>query len=313
MESPAIDAPQDAARSLDADAPLSSPEVAARLARLALVARRRPELRRRGRRRSRRRGHGTEAIDTRGYSPGDDPRLIAWPAYARFERLLVRVVADEVPLRLALVVDTSASMGFGAPTKLRQATRIAAGLATLALGSEDRVAAVAAAAAPTAALRATGGRRGLARLLRTLTDLAPQGTTDLAAAATAATAAAGGRALCVILSDLLDPAGALEGARALRVRGHEVALVEILTPFEEDPPELSGFELEDEETGEIVELPPGGARAAYRRALAEHRAEVDAGALTLGAPVLRVSTEEPFDSIVGKAMMSGLLGRAGSL
>lgn len=291
------------------DASLLDPEMTARLAQLALVARRIPEARRKGRRRTRRIGSGTDAIDTRPYALGDDPRRIAWPAYARLERLLTRVVADEAPLRLILVVDQSASMGFGSPTKLRQACRIAAGLAAVALSGEDRVAALAVDEAPGAALTATSGRKGLARLLRVLDGLEPKGKTQLARAAGAAGAVARGRGLCIVLSDCFDPDGVTTTLRSLAARGHEVALVEVLDPFEIDPPDLSGAELEDEETGEIVELPAGGAKEAYLAALEAHRAEIDEALAELDAPVLRVTTEEPFDSIVGKALASAFLAR----
>ena len=293
------------------DESLLSPAMASRLARLALIARRLPDARRRARRRTRRVGAGVEAIDTRPYALGDDPRRIAWAAYARMERLLVRVVADEAPLRLVLVVDTSASMGFGRPNKLVQASRIAAGLAAVALGAEDRVAAVGSAGEPQSVMRATGGRRGMARLLSLLNGLRAGGPTDLTAAGDSAAAAAGGRGLCVLLSDTFDERGVLAAARRLRSRGHEVALVEVLDPFEVEPPDLSGCELEDEETGEIVELPGGGAREAYRRALEEHRGRIDEGLAELEAPVLRVTTAEPFDSIVGKALRTGFV-RPGS-
>jgi hypothetical protein len=68
--------------------------------------------------------------------------------------------------------------------------------------------------------------------------------------------------------------------------------------------------VEDDETGELIELPPSRAGDAYRVALAAHRAAVDAEAAQLGAPVLRVTTAEPFDAIVGKAIQVGLV-RAG--
>src|SRR5580704_16290426 len=157
--SPVADAP------LSPDASLLSPEIAARLGRLTLLSRRLADARRRGRRRTRRAGSGVELIDTRPYVHGDDPRLVAWAAYARLERLLVRLVADEAPLRLALVVDASASMRFGSPTKLRQAVRVAAGLAAVALTGEDRFAAFGASSGKVGAVRASGGRAGMARLL----------------------------------------------------------------------------------------------------------------------------------------------------
>ncbi len=188
---------------------------------------------------------------------------------------------------------------------------MAAGLAAVALSGEDRFAAIGTASGVLTAVRASGGRGGMARLLGFLEGLAPGGGTDLAAAAGAVTGAAGGRALCVIVSDLLDPAGALAGARAVRSRGHEVALVEVLDPFEIEPPDLTDIDLEDEETGEIVALSPRGAGEAYRAALAKHRAGVDEGAAELGAPVLRVTTADAFDDVVGDALRAGLL-RGGS-
>ena len=302
----------DVAAALSPSASLLSPEIAARLGRLSLLSRRLSDARRRGRRQNRRAGGGTEMIDTRPYVVGDDPRRIAWAAYARLEKLLVRLVADETPLRLALVVDTSASMGFGTPSKLRQGVRVAAGLASVALSGEDRFAAIGSASGVLSAVRASGGRGGMARLLPFLEGLTASGTTDLASAAGAVTSAAGGRALCVLVSDLLDPAGALAGARAVRARGHEVALVEVLDPSEIDPPDLADVDLEDEETGEIVALAPRGAADAYRAALARQRASVDEGAAELGASVLRVTTAQPFDAIVGEALRAGLL-RGGAL
>lgn len=292
------------------DDSLLAPSFLQRLDRLQLVSRRLAEARRRGRRRTRRAGSGVEAIDQRAYVPGDDARRIDWKAYARFERLFVRVVAEESPLRLALVLDTSASMGFGAPSKLQQSARLAAGFAAVALGGEDRVAALATSESARLVGRPGSGRRGLLSLCASLDGLRAERGTSLASAASVATSALGGRGLCVIVSDLLDPDGALSGARACRLRGHEVVLVEVLTPFEIDPPDLSGLELEDAETGAIVELPPEGALAAYRESLATHRAELDAEAAELGIGVLRVSTEEAFDEVLIRALESGVLRHA---
>ncbi len=96
------------------------------------------------------------------------------------------------------------------------------------------------------------------------------------------------------------------------MRGHEVTIVEVLDPFEIDPGEIDGLDLEDDESEEIVVMPRQGARAAYLEALAEHRARVDEGAAEIGAPVLRVTTAEPFDGVISKALAAGLL-RGGGL
>jgi uncharacterized protein (DUF58 family) len=289
------------------DASLLSPEMVARLARLSIVARKLANQRRAGRRRTRRVGSGIETIDLRAYAPGDDTRRIAWHAYARLERLLIRLVADEAPLRLTLVVDPSASMGYGSPTKLRHAARIAAGFAAVALGGEDRVA--------VAGVRPVNGRAGLPRVLAQLDRLEPKGKTDLPASVREVIGQAPGRGLCVIVSDFLEPerdGSVLAGAREARKYGYDVALVEVLAPFEVDPPDLDGMELECEETGELVELPETGARARFLEALAKHRAAIDEAARFIGAPVVRTTTDEAFETIVTRALAAGVFAGSAS-
>jgi uncharacterized protein (DUF58 family) len=305
------------------DVSLLSPEIVGRLGRLAIVARKIVSARRAGRRRIRRIGSGTETIDLRPYDVGDDTRRIAWHAYARMEKLLVRLVADEAPLRLTLVVDQSASMEFACAsgeagevplTKLRQATRIAAGFAAVALGGEDRVGIAVGSGEQARGQRPVSGRAGLTRILSSLDRLSATGRTDLAAsvrAALDATSSVSGRGVCLLVSDLFESEGVLAGAEEARRRGQQVAIVEVLTPFEIDPPDLSGLDLEDEETGELVELPEHGMRERFAVALAEHRAQIDEAARALDAAVVRTTTAESFETIVTRALAAGLLGGGG--
>jgi uncharacterized protein (DUF58 family) len=286
---------------------LLSPEMAVRLGRLAIAARRAATARRNGRRRVRRIGNGIETIDLRPYEVGDDPRRIAWHAYARLEKLLVRLVADEAPLRLVLAVDESASMAFGVPSKLRQATCIAAGFAAVALAGEDRVALAVGSGGRSRTHRYVTGRGSLPRLLAMLDAVTPSGGTDMAGTVRRAIELAPGRGICLLLSDLFEPQGLLAGAREARRRGYEVAIVEVLTPEEIDPPDLAGYDLEDAETGEIVELHESGVRERFVEALAGHRKRVEEEALRMDAAVLRATTSEPFERIVMRAIETGLI------
>ena len=120
--------------------------------------------------------------------------------------------------------------------------------------------------------------------------------------------AAPGRGVCFIISDLFEPQGALAGAREARQRGHDVAIIEVLAPFEIEPPDLSGVDVEDEETGELVELPEHGMRERFQQSLAVHRHQIDEAARAIGAVVVRTTTDEPFESIVMRALTAGLLG-----
>ncbi len=296
----------------DDDASLLSPHIVGRLGRLSILARKLVSARRSGRRRTRRVGGGTETIDLRPYDVGDDTRRIAWHAYARLEKLLVRLVADEAPLRLTLVVDQSGSMAYGSPSKVRQAARIAAGFAAVALGGEDRVALAVGSGGAARTHKPVTGKGGLARLLAALDSIAAVGTTDLPTTVRTVLDAAPGRGVCFIISDLFEPQGALAGAREARQRGHDVAIIEVLAPFEIEPPDLSGVDVEDEETGELVELPEHGMRERFQQSLAVHRHQIDEAARAIGAVVVRTTTDEPFESVVMRALTAGLLG-GGSL
>jgi hypothetical protein len=124
--------------------------------------------------------------------------------------------------------------------------------------------------------------------------------------------AAPGRGVCILISDLFESQGVLAGAREARRRGHEVAIVEVLAPFEIDPPDLAGFDLEDEETGEIVALPEHGMRERFAEALALHRQRIDEAARSISAIVVRTTTAEPFEAIVTRSLAAGLLGGGGT-
>ena len=116
---------------------LLAPEVLAQLARFRLANRRRVQGRYAGTHRSRRHGSSLDFADYREYVAGDDPRRIDLPAYQRLGRLLVKLYEAEDEAALRVVVDRSASMGFGRKTDT--ANQLAAAFAALAGGAQDRI------------------------------------------------------------------------------------------------------------------------------------------------------------------------------
>jgi len=116
-----------------------TPEFLAQLERLSLLSRRTFRGSIKGERRSPRRGHSVEFADYRAYGHGDDLRYVDWNIYARLDRLHVKLFVDEEDLCLHLLVDASASMGFGAPSKLDYAVRLAGALGFVGLVNHERV------------------------------------------------------------------------------------------------------------------------------------------------------------------------------
>jgi uncharacterized protein (DUF58 family) len=70
-----------------------------------------------GNRRSKAKGSAIEFSDFREYTLGDDYRSIDWNAYARFERLFVKLYMEEREAYITVFLDASASMDQGEPNK----------------------------------------------------------------------------------------------------------------------------------------------------------------------------------------------------
>ena len=86
------------------------PEVERAAARFRLAMPRRALTGRIGDRLGRGLGASIEFEEHRAYRPGDDLRHVDWRAYARTDRLDVKLFREEVAPIVDLVVDTSASM-----------------------------------------------------------------------------------------------------------------------------------------------------------------------------------------------------------
>lgn len=241
------------------------PATLARLSGVGLTARRPSALPSPGRRPSRRHGSSPEFADYRDYAPGDDLRRVDWNAYARLDRLYLRLYRAEHAGSVALYLDRSASMTFGG--KSATAGRIAAILAYTALHSHDRIS-VAALGGP--ALPPQSGHQAIPRVFRFISEqmTAPAGDST-------GPISAGGPGTALLISDLLTDDDWRTNLLYLRSAGCEVGIIQILAP-EEITPDLRGeFQLRDVESGETVDV-SGSANLdrLYRQALDSYLAGI---------------------------------------
>ena len=84
-------------------------------------------------------GSSCEFADYRDYIPGDDITKIDWNAYARFEKLYLKLYLDERQLHTRIYIDASRSMDYGNSKKADVALKIAATLAYLSICEMDKV------------------------------------------------------------------------------------------------------------------------------------------------------------------------------
>ncbi|WPD18638.1 DUF58 domain-containing protein [Thermaerobacter composti] len=154
------------------------PATVALLNRLRLLGRRPLAGRMAGPHRSRRKGSSLEFADYREYVRGDDPRRLDWRALARLDRPYVREYADERDRTVHLLLDGSASLGFGG--KDRRLRELAAAFAYVALRHGDRVEVTLLRGATARRLVSARGPAGRSRIGRALAALDTwQGTTAL--------------------------------------------------------------------------------------------------------------------------------------
>ncbi len=84
-------------------------------------------------------GSSSDFADYRDYLPGDDTNKIDWNAYARFDKLYLKLFMDERQLHTRIYIDASRSMDYGKGQKAEQAVALAAALAYMAVNEMDRV------------------------------------------------------------------------------------------------------------------------------------------------------------------------------
>lgn len=160
-----------------------------------------------GEQRSIRHGGGLEFADHRPYVPGDDIRALDWNAYRAHKKLFIRQFEEQQDLSVSVLVDCSASVGFGDGAKFRAARRLALALAYFALSGLDSVSVHGLFSDRVATLPPLRGRGRYAAVLAFLEALAPSGPTELARALSRVAERSRRRGLAVLLTDGYDPGG----------------------------------------------------------------------------------------------------------
>ena len=149
-----------------------------RLSRLRLAMGHRTSMNLTGNRKSIQKGSSMEFSDFREYMPGDDLRRIDWNAYGRLDRLYVKEYMEEKEAVVSILIDTSASMNYGARKKSELACMLAAAFSYIGLNNMDRVMLydMRRMYLPFAA---EGGKRALPRLTDWLGQCSFEGTVDV--------------------------------------------------------------------------------------------------------------------------------------
>ena len=234
--------------------PLLSPELLAQLEKLELVSRKIFRGRMKGERRSKRKGQSVEFADFRNYVAGDDLRFIDWNTYARLDKLFLKMFLEEEDLHFYALIDASASMDFGDPTKLNYAKQLAAALGFIGLTRADRVKIETLgqpARKPGAVFR---GRHSLWRMVNYLESIQPGETASLAEGVKNFCLRNQSKGILVLITDLMDKSGYETALRYLTSQQMDVYVLHVLSAEETDPDLAGDLRLVDSEDSDYAEI-----------------------------------------------------------
>lgn len=241
-------------------------------------------------------GGGSEPAGGRPYEPGDDVRRMDWSLTARSGAPHVRTTIADRELETWIVVDGSASLDFGTADCAKRDLVLAAAASFAFLTARDgnRVAALEFGPDGIVVVPPRSGRAAVLAILHRLERRPPagEGSPSLADALRRLRLTARRRGLVVVLSDLLDASAWERELRALANR-HEVVVVEVRDPREDDLPAVGLLTLVDPETGRRLEVQTsnGRVRARFAEAAAGRRAAVSRSVRAAGASQLVLSTD----------------------
>lgn len=320
-------------------ADLLSPELMQRLDRLDVLSRKVFAGKLPGERRSKKRGFSVEFDDFRNYVPGDDLRHIDWNVFARMDRFFIKIFREEEDLSLHLVIDATASMDAGNPSKLVFAQRIAMALGYIGLVNQNRVIAAIIGAPGCPAVQQLApirGRRGIQRLSKFLLENVhpPEGYTgsgvggggtqvlDFNMALRALAMSRKGKGVIALVSDFLVREDYTRGLNYLASAGpgggYDVYVLQTLSPGELEPERegasrdggsgtiIGDLRLLDVETGAAAEITISAAVLnRYKQRLAAHVESVRAACAVRGMAHVMIRSDED----VGRLLLDYLRRR----
>ena len=272
---------------------LLDPRLVARLERLQLGTRRRLAGGLTGDHRSPRHGTSLDFADYREYTPGDDLRRIDQFAFARLDKLLLKLFEAEDDVTVRILVDTSASMQ-GA--KLHRAKQLAAAIGFVSLTRRDVV--TVHTFPSTAASPRLLGRSAIGQLFSILEGLEASGESPFASAVTRLLSQTGPPGLTVVLSDLLTIEWE-QGVRRLPARRGDLAVIQVLDPTDIRPDISGDLELIDAESGARVEVSLSAKVIEdYAQMATAWIDEVASRVRSTGGGYARVYTDEPLEDVL---------------
>lgn len=276
---------------------LLDPTVLARLGNLELVSRTVVDGLLTGLHRSPHFGFSQEFAEYRAYNEGDDLRFVDWNVFARTDRAYVKRYRGETNASVTILLDASASMGFGEPTsKLDQARYLAASMAYLVRRQHDALGLVIFDDAIRDFFPPSSKPDSLRRAFGMLERTEARSGTRWLQAIESLRATTRKRGLIIVISDCYAEADEVVASlQPLSHGGQDLAVFHVLDTQELEPDVRTISSLKDLETGDATVVDPDWLANGYREAMAHHSEKLEAACRQVRADYVRLLTHEPLD------------------
>ena len=242
---------------------LLDPKFMSRLDSLDVLSRKILQGKLQGERRSKRRGQSVEFADHRPYVVGDDLRFVDWNIYGRLERLFLKLFLEEQDLTVHIVVDGSASMSLGEPSKELFIKKLAAALGYVSLVNNNRVTMSFFADGIKGQLANMRGRNYLHQMAEFLLTTESDGSSDFDSACRQVAMGRIGSGVMIVLSDFLFKQGYDSGLRRLIGRQYDLYVIQTLSAQELSPDFAGDLKLIDIEDADAAEITVSAALSKY--------------------------------------------------
>jgi len=243
-------------------------------------------------------GFSQEFAEYRAYTPGDDLRHVDWNVFARTEKAFLKRYRGETNSQLLILLDTSASMGFGdvPMPKLDYARFLAASLAYMGKLQRDATGLIVFDDDVTNYIAPSTRQGQLARLLHAVEHSVVGTHTDFSKPFLHFQQFLRRRGIVAVISDFYEqPAAIVKAVEPLRFHGNEVILFHILDQQEIEPTFRDSTLLIDMETKSSLEVTPEYSKNEYRKKMKDHLAELKRAAQASGMDYFLMNTSRPLD------------------
>jgi len=306
------------------------PETLAKLSGLELKARGIVEGYLAGLHRSPQRGFSVEFAEHREYVPGDDLRYVDWKVYGKRDRVYLKQFEEETNFVCCILLDVSNSMQYrsespAAPlSKLEYSKHVAAALAYLVLRQQDAVGLNLFDTSLRETVRPAGQAGHLRQIIHALESISNQPAAPAGADASVETAGLERalhelaerihrRSLVVILSDFFtDPARLLSALKHFRHCRHDVSVMQVVDPAEEDFPFDEPTLFHDLELPQSEFVDPRAVRDAYCREFGRFRQMLESECRNAGVDYLLLRTDRSLDAALSAYLVRRARRAAGA-